>query len=83
MPFDKGNTYGKIGKRGKSKVNTELRELLTNMTHDVLNKIVIDELSNSDKLRFLNHTLPYLLTKDLNIDLSDNKVFTPVNVIIS
>ena len=63
MPFEKGNNYGTKSKRGKDKVNLELKEKLTNLSKDILESIDITSLSNSDKLKLLSISTGYILPK--------------------
>ena len=63
MPFQKGNKYGAKSKRGKDKVNLELKQKLTDLSNDILNTINVNTLSNSDKLKLLQISTAYILPK--------------------
>ena len=67
MPFEKGNNYGTKSKRGKDKVNLELKQKLTDLSNDILESIDITSLSNSDKLKLLSISTGYILPKLKNI----------------
>ena len=41
--FIKGNQYGSKGKRGKGKVDTELKTQLKNITKEILDSIKVEE----------------------------------------
>jgi hypothetical protein len=80
MAFSQGNTHGSKSKRGKAKINTELKTFLEKLTFEALEKIEIDKLSNSERLKFINYSLPYLLNRLQAIDVTtdDGGFFTPV-----
>jgi len=63
MPFEKGNNYGTKSKRGKDKVNLELKQKLTDLSNDILESIDITSLSNSDKLKLLSISTGYILPR--------------------
>ena len=62
--FVKGNTYGSLGKRGKGKLDTELKDQLKNITKEILDSIKVEELTKSQKITFLKSSLAYLLPKE-------------------
>ena len=62
--FVKGNTYGSKGKRGKGKVDTELKSQLKNLTKEILDSIKVEELTKTQKITFLKSSLAYLLPKE-------------------
>jgi len=66
--FIKGNTYGSKGKRGKGKVDTELKTQLKNITKEILDSIKVEELTRTQKITFLKSSLAYLLPKELITD---------------
>jgi len=80
MAFKEGNNFGSKSKRGKSKINQELKNFLEVLTFEALEEIEISKLNNSEKLKFINYSLPYLLNRLQAIDVtSDNeRFFTPV-----
>ena len=80
MAFKEGNNFGSKSKRGNSKINQELKNFLEVLTFEALEQIEISKLNNSEKLKFINYSLPYLLNRLQAIDVtSDNeRFFTPV-----
>ena len=62
--FVKGNTYGSKTKRGKGKVDTELKSQLKNLTKEILDSIKVEELTKTQKITFLKSSLAYLLPKE-------------------
>ena len=81
MPFEKGNKFGTKGKRGIAKTNKELKEFLETLTFEALEQIEISKLTNSEKLKFVNYSLPYLLNRLQAIDVTsenENSLFKPI-----
>jgi hypothetical protein len=78
--FTKGNNYGSIGKRGKAKLNKELKNYLESLTFEALEQIQISKLTNSEKLKFINYSMPYLLSRLSAIDVTseNERFFSPV-----
>jgi hypothetical protein len=78
--FSKGNNYGSIGKRGKAKLNKELKNYLESLTFEALEQIQISKLTNSEKLKFINYSMPYLLSRLSAIDVTseNERFFSPV-----
>ena len=66
--FTKGNLYGRKGKRGKGKIDVELKDQLKNITKEILDSINIDELTRTQKIQFLKSSLSYLLPKEIITD---------------
>ena len=62
--FLKGNTYGSKTKRGKGKVDTELKTQLKNITKEILDSIKVEDLTRTQKITFLKSSLAYLLPKE-------------------
>jgi len=60
MGFQKGNNYGTKSKRGKSKINQELKDKLADLSREVLDSIDVNSLSNSDKLKLLSISTSYI-----------------------
>jgi hypothetical protein len=85
MPFKPNNTFGSTSKRGKAKINKELKNYLENLTFQALEQINISKLTNSEKLKFINYSLPYLLNRlqSVELDTESNPNFTPVVVNLS
>ena len=63
MPFQKGNQYGKITKRGEGKITSEIRERLKGLLVDTLQSVKLEELSKAEKLRLIEISLRYTLPK--------------------
>ena len=62
--FLKGNQYGSKTKRGKGRVDVELKEQLKNITKEVLDSIDVKELTRTQRISFLKTSLAYLLPKE-------------------
>ena len=66
--FSKGNQYGSKTKRGKNKIDKDLREQLKNITKEVLDSIDVNELTRTQRISFLKTSLGYLLPKEIITD---------------
>ena len=66
--FLKNNKYGSKGKRGKGKIDSELKTQLKNITKEILDSINVEELTRTQKITFLKSSLAYLLPKELITD---------------
>ena len=66
--FLKNNNYGSKTKRGKAKLDVELKEQLKNITKEVLDSIDVKELTRTQRISFLKTSLGYLLPKELITD---------------
>ena len=62
--FLKGNQFGSNSKRGKNKVDVELKDQLKNITKEILDSINVEELTRTQKITFLKTSLAYLLPKE-------------------
>jgi hypothetical protein len=71
--FLKNNNYGSKTKRGKSKVDAELKTQLKNITKEILDSIKVEELTKTQKITFLKSSLAYLLPKEYINDVSVNE----------
>ena len=71
--FLKGNSYGSKGKRGKGKIDAELKTQLKNLTKEILDSIKVEELTKTQKITFLKSSLAYLLPKEYINDVSVNE----------
>ena len=71
--FIKGNKYGSKGKRGKGKVDMELKDQLRDITKEVLDSINVMDLTRTQKMQFLKSSLAYLLPKEYVQDVSVNE----------
>lgn len=73
MPFEKENNYGKGRPKGSSnKVNEELREILENVSLELINNINLNTLTKSDRIKLLGTLLSYVLPKLRQTDISTN-----------
>lgn len=68
MPFKNNNTYGKKTKRGKSKSNALLKEQLHKIANAVVNEFDLGKLTNSQRIQLIKAVLPYLISKQKNIE---------------
>jgi len=71
--FLKNNKYGSKGKRGKGRVNMELKEQLKTITKEILDSINVEDLSRTQKITFLKSSLAYLLPKEYIQDIAVNE----------
>jgi len=80
MAFSQGNNFGTKSKRGKAKLNKELKNFLESLTFEALDQIEISKLNNSEKLKFINYSLPYLLSRLQAVDVTteNERFFSPV-----
>jgi len=62
--FLKNNNYGSNSKRGKNKIDVELKDQLKNITKEILDSINVEELTRTQKITFLKSSLAYLLPKE-------------------
>ena len=66
--FLKNNNYGSKTKRGKAKVDTELKDQLKTITKEILDSIKVEDLTRTQKITFLKSSLAYLLPKEIITD---------------
>lgn len=71
--FLKNNNYGSKTKRGKAKVDVELKDQLRNITKEVLDSINVMDLTRTQKIQFLKSSLGYLLPKEYINDVAINE----------
>ena len=71
--FLKNNNYGSQTKRGKAKVDVELKTQLKNITKEILDSIKVEELTRTQKVQLLKTSLAYLLPKEYIQDVSVNE----------
>ena len=71
--FLKNNTYGSKTKRGKAKLDVELKDQLKNITREILDSIKVEELTRTQKVQLLKTSLAYLLPKEYIQDVSVNE----------
>ncbi len=73
--FLPNNKYGSKGKRGKGRVDAELKDQLRVITKEILDSINVEELTRTQKITFLKSSLAYLLPKELITDTYINEDF--------
>ena len=78
MPFEKGNHYGSLSKRGKNKVNASVKEKLQYLAENILDEIELIDLNKAEKITLLKSILPYVASK--NITNSDEQVVDKVSI---
>ena len=78
MPFEKGNHYGSLSKRGKNKVNASIKEKLQYLAENILNEIELRDLNKAEKITLLKSILPYVASK--NITNSEEQVVDKVSI---
>ena len=78
MPFEKGNHYGSLSKRGKNKVNASIKEKLQYLAENILDEIELRDLNKAEKITLLKSVLPYVASK--NITNSDEQVVEKVSI---
>ena len=66
--FLNNNKYGSLSKRGKGKLDAELKTQLKNITKEILDSIDVNELTRTQKIQFLKSSLSYLLPKEIITD---------------
>ena len=71
--FLKNNNFGTKTKRGKAKVDVELKDQLRNITKEVLDSINVMDLTRTQKIQFLKSSLAYLLPKEYINDVAINE----------
>ena len=70
MPFEKGNHYGSLSKRGKNKVNASVKEKLQYLAENILDEIELIDLSKVRKSHVKKRTTICCLK---NITMVTNK----------
>ena len=71
--FLKNNNYGSKTKRGKAKLDVQLKEQLRDITQEILDSINVMDLTRTQKMQFLKSSLAYLLPKEYVQDVSVNE----------
>ena len=71
MGFEKGNTYGKQTKRGKSKIGQEIKIYIESLSNDLIRSINTEELTDFEKIQYVKLLLPYVLPKKKEIDINN------------
>ena len=68
MGFEKNNTYGEKTKRGKNKSSELLKEQLHKIANTVVNELDLGRLTNNQRIQLIKAVLPYLISKQKNIE---------------
>ena len=75
MGFKQGNQYGKHTKRGKDILCTQIKDKLKENIVELLNDLDIQSYTETQKLKYLQVILPYIIPKqkqlaqDINEDI--------------
>ena len=71
MAFEKGNTYGKHNKRGRSKIGHCITTSL--ITYIICLQLSIDteNLTDFEKIQYIKLLLPYVLPKKKEVDINN------------
>ena len=84
MPFEKNNTYGEQTKRGKNKSSELLKEQLHKIANTVVNELDLGRLTNNQRIQLIKAVLPYLISKQKNIeDLQQEQPLFQIEIIDS
>ena len=82
MPFEKNNTYGEKTKRGKNKSSEFLKEQLHKIANTVVNELDLGRLTNNQRIQLIKAVLPYLISKQKNIeDLQQEQPLFQIEII--
>jgi len=68
MAIEKNNTYGEKTKRGKNKSSELLKEQLHKIANTVVNELDLGRLTNNQRIQLIKAVLPYLISKQKNIE---------------
>ena len=84
MGFEKNNTYGEKTKRGKNKSSELLKEQLHKIANTVVNELDLGRLTNNQRIQLIKAVLPYLISKQKNIeDLQQEQHLFQIEIIDS
>ena len=84
MGFEKNNTYGEQTKRGKNKSSELLKEQLHKIANTVVNELDLGKLNNNQRIQLIKAVLPYLISKQKNIeDLQQEQPLFQIEIIDS
>lgn len=72
MGFETGNQWGKISKRGQSKMSVAIREYIEGVSDKIIKNIDFENLSDNERINFLKVLLPYILPKQKHIEIDSN-----------
>ena len=82
MGFEKNNTYGVQTKRGKNKSSELLKEQLHKIANTVVNELDLGRLTNNQRIQLIKAVLPYLISKQKNIeDLQQEQPLFQIEII--
>ena len=82
MGFEKNNTYGEQTKRGKNKSSELLKEQLHKIANTVVNELDLGRLTNNQRIQLIKAVLPYLISKQKNIeDLQQEQPLFQIEII--
>jgi len=82
MGFEKNNTYGEKTKRGKNKSSELLKEQLHKIANTVVNELDLGRLTNNQRIQLIKAVLPYLISKQKNIeDLQQEQPLFQIEII--
>ena len=84
MGFEKNNTYGEKTKRGKNKSSELLKEQIHKIANTVVNELDLGKLTNNQRIQLIKAVLPYLISKQKNIeDLQQEQPLFQIEIIDS
>ncbi|MDB9712897.1 hypothetical protein OAA78_04340 [Flavobacteriaceae bacterium] len=84
MGFEKNNKYGEQTKRGKNKSSELLKEQLHKIANTVVNELDLGKLTNNQRIQLIKAVLPYLISKQKNIeDLQQEQPLFQIEIIDS
>ena len=65
MPFNRqsASIAGKSSKRGKAEVTKEIKKNLGRTFQEILDSIIIEELTTTEKIKFLQLSINYIIPK--------------------
>ena len=65
MPFNRqsASIAGKCSKRGKAEVTKEIKKNLGRTFQEILDSIIIEELTTTEKIKFLQLSINYIIPK--------------------
>jgi len=76
------NTYGEKTKRGKNKSSEFLKEQLHKIANTVVNELDLGRLTNNQRIQLIKAVLPYLISKQKNIeDLQQEQPLFQIEII--
>ena len=82
MGFEKNNTFGEKTKRGKNKSSELLKEQLHKIANTVVNELDLGRLTNNQRIQLIKAVLPYLISKQKNIeDLQQEQPLFQIEII--